>query len=324
MYLNNRSAPPELLHYRALMKRRALSKQEHLKMRMAERGYEGECLYDEIFNLVGHDNVYVFRDVYLKIENSSAQYDSIIINDNGAVVNEIKNYAGDYRYENGQWFNGSRRLSDNGITQVTRAANKLVNLGNISGLPFAATGKVIFPNDDFRLTTDDDKVWRKIVVRSGLKKYLRGFRYENAGSRADSIVNVIDISIAENTYLTMQADMDRLRKGIYCGSCGGFNMIKTRYHRQCAECGTKESNETHMLRVMSDYKYLFYGEGMTRKKLMILIGDGFHPEVLRRALAKYCYMDKKGKNTEYTFKYYDFDEAMKYINDTSKYRNHIK
>ena len=49
MYLNNRSAPPELLHYRALMKRRVLSKQEHLKMRMAERGYEGECLYDEIF-----------------------------------------------------------------------------------------------------------------------------------------------------------------------------------------------------------------------------------------------------------------------------------
>lgn len=324
MYLNDRNTTPELLHYRALTKRGILNQQEQLKMKMAERGYEGECLYDEIFNSVGHDNVYVFRDVYLKIENSSAQYDSIIISDSGAVVNEIKNYAGDYRYENGQWFNGSRRLSDDGITQVTRSANKLVNLGSISGLPFAATGKVIFPNDDFRLITDDDKVWGKIVIRSGLKKYLRGFRYENAGSRADSIVNLIDNNIAENTYLTMRVDMDRLRKGIYCGSCGDFNLIKARYHRQCAGCGTKESNETHLLRMLSDYKYLFYGEGMTKRSLMTLVEDEFHPEVLRRALTKYCYIDRKGKNTKYTFKYYDFDEAMKYINDTSKYRNYIK
>lgn len=324
MYLNDRNTTPELLYYRALAKRAVLNKQEQLKFRMAERGYEGECLYDEIFNLVGHDNVYIFRDVYLKIENSSAQYDGIIITYNGAVVNEIKNYAGDYRYENGQWFNGSRRLSDDGITQVTRAANKLVNLGSISGLPLAATGKVIFPNDDFRLTTDDEKIWGKIVVRSALKKYLRGFRYENSGGRAASIVKLIDSSIAENTYLTMQANMDRLRKGIYCGSCGNFKLIKTRYHRQCAGCGTKESNETHLLRVMSDYKYLFYGERMTRRRLMTLVDDEFHPEVLRRAFTKYCHINRKGKNTEYTFKYYDFEEAMKYLSETSKYRNYIK
>ena len=137
-------------------------------------------------------------------------------------------------------------------------------------------------------------------------------------------MRLIRAHISPNPYFNGSSNVGRIRTGLYCGSCGDFNLIKTRYHCQCVSCGTKESNETHMLRVMSDYKYLFYGEGMTRRKLMTLVGDDFHPEVLRRALSKYCSMNRKGKNTEYTFKYYDFEEAMKYISNTSKYRNYIK
>lgn len=322
MYLNSRNTPPVLLHYRALSRRMALGAEEKIKMKMAERGYEGETLYDEIFNSIGHEQVYIFRDVYLKIENSLTQYDSIIVGDSGAVVNEIKNYSGDYRYEKGQWFNGSRRLSDDGITQVTRAVNRLLKLSEGRGPAFDVSGKVVFPNDDFRMTTDDDKVWGKIVVRSNLKKYFRSFRYGNIGARAEAIVKLIENSIGENMYFKTQTDIDRLRKGLYCGKCGEFNLFKARYHRQCGSCGAKESNETHMLRVMSDYKYLFYGESMTKKRLMTLIGDDLHPEVVRRAFAKYCYKNRKGKSTEYTFKYHDFNEAMKYLDYTSKYKNY--
>src|SRR5690625_4985648 len=99
MFLNKRKMSVELLHYEALSSRSVLSSKERYTMKRLKKGYEGECLYDQIFEEIGHDNIYIIRDVYLKIDKSDTQYDSIIITENRIVVNEIKNYTGDYRYE---------------------------------------------------------------------------------------------------------------------------------------------------------------------------------------------------------------------------------
>ena len=68
MFLNKRMAPAELMHYQALEIRKKLNKDEQNKMCNLEKGFAGEKLYDKIFNEIGHENVYVLRDVYLKIE----------------------------------------------------------------------------------------------------------------------------------------------------------------------------------------------------------------------------------------------------------------
>lgn len=62
--------PLELLYYNALSFRKDLSKQEKYEKEMIKKGYEGECQYDQILDEVGHENIYVIRDVYLKIGNT--------------------------------------------------------------------------------------------------------------------------------------------------------------------------------------------------------------------------------------------------------------
>lgn len=324
MYLNDRNTPAELLHYRALSRRMILNREDARNLKIYESGFFGECLYDKLFDEAGHDNLYIFRDVYLAAGKSGAQYDSIIIADDVITVNEIKNYSGEYYYKNGRFIKNGEVVPDNPFSQVDRAVGKLYRICRNCKISAEITSKVIFPNDDFKLYSEDNSIWKNIVIRMDLKKYFRQFKDSYNTEKADRLVSLIRAHISPNPYFNGSSNVGRIRTGLYCGSCGDFNLIKTRYHRQCTGCGTKESNETHMLRVMSDYKYLFYGESMTRRKLTTLIADEFHSEVLRRALAKYCYIDRKGKNTEYTFKYYDYDEAMKYISDTSKYRNYIK
>lgn len=56
-----------------------------------------------MFDKVGHGNLYIYRDIYLQIENSVTQYDTLIISESGIVVNEIKNFTGNYRVEDSTW-----------------------------------------------------------------------------------------------------------------------------------------------------------------------------------------------------------------------------
>ena len=323
MYLNDRNKTPELLHYKALDRRMDLNFEDARNFKVYESGFYGECLYDKLFDEVGHDNLYIFRDVYLAAGKSGAQYDSIIISDDAITVNEIKNYSGEYYYKNGRFIKNGEVVPDNPFTQVDRAVGKLYRICRNAKVSAEISGKVIFPNDDFKLYSEDNSIWKNIVIRMDLKKYFRQFKNDYNTEKAGRLVTLIRDHISDNPYFNGSTNVAGVRKGLYCGSCGNFNLIKTRYHRQCSGCGAKESNETHMLRVMSDYKYLYYGEGMTRRSLLELIGNEFDKKVVYRALVKYCDAHKKGNQTYYTFKYHDFDEAYEKTKKYMKHRDYL-
>lgn len=128
MFLNKRRMPMKLKFYNALVVRKELTSDEIYNMRILKKGYEGECLYDKIFDEITHENIYIMRDVYLNIGGTVSQYDSIIITENHVTMNEIKNISGDYRFENNKWFKDSRELTNNVYAQLSRAKGKLMKL----------------------------------------------------------------------------------------------------------------------------------------------------------------------------------------------------
>ncbi|WP_213810162.1 nuclease-related domain-containing protein [Jeotgalicoccus sp. WY2] len=105
-------------------------------MKILKKGFEGECLYDKIFEETGHSNVYIFRDVYLKVGNTVTQYDSIVITDNKVTVNEIKNFHGDYHYTKDDWYRNGTSLEDDAFAQLRRAKGKLMKLSKNSSVKF--------------------------------------------------------------------------------------------------------------------------------------------------------------------------------------------
>lgn len=315
---------PKLLYYKALEARTKLSNNEKWQLHILQRGFEGECLYDKIFDQIGHENVYIFRDVYLKIESSITQYDSIVISNNRVVVNEIKNFAGDYRYENNNWSKGNKQLPDNAFIQLNRAMSKLKQLSNNSSVNFKVDGDVIFPNDDFRLTSEDHNIWNETVLRNELRTYLRKFKNEHLSDKAKNIAILIRDAIEDNPYFTEKADITKLQRGLYCGECGNFNLIKGRFQLTCGKCGTVESNETHLIRAMSDHKYLFYNQPMSRQSLSHLIDNQLHEITIYRALQKHCYVNQKGNRTTYTLKHYNSETALRETRKIQRYKDKIK
>lgn len=326
IFINSRNKPHELLHYEALNRRVKLTKSEDVKYNNALKGYEGECLYDRIFDRAGHDYLYIYRDLYLQIGNACIQYDTLIITDQGIISNEVKNFTGNYTIENGTWFNNNYQLPNDAFSQLNRSLGKLMDLRNSGQSDFNISGKLVFPNDSFVLRTDDASNWNKIILRSGMREYFRQLNRssQRLGNKANYISRLVSQSIIENPYFNPSTDKTRLKLGLYCGSCGHFNLNRKRFHLVCNKCGSVESNETHLLRAMSDYKFLFYKEEMTRNDLMAFIDYEISVGIVKRMLKKHCIQKNMGNQSTYMFKYFDFDAALKEPTVKLRYRDHIK
>lgn len=324
MFITARKLPEELLHYYALRHRSILGVKQHDKLRRLERGVEGERVYDLILDEAGHGNLYIFRDLYLLIEGSVTQYDTLIVSESGIIVNEIKNFTGDYQVEDSMWTRGGGTpLPDDPASQLRRAVGKLMNLQRDAGFNFEVSGKLIFPDDSFRLFTNDDQVWNQVVLRADFRRYFNEFYNEYSGEGASKLADIIERHIVLNPYFKHRVEFDSVRHGLYCGGCGSFKLEKQHFHLLCMTCGSRESNETHLVRVISDFKYLFGNLEMTSRRLMEFTGEVMDYRTVLRALGKYCHSEGQKKSTKYLFKYYDFSEAMKKESPGRKYKDYL-
>ncbi|WP_411843677.1 nuclease-related domain-containing protein [Salinicoccus sp. HZC-1] len=100
MFITERNKSKQHIHLETLERRAELSKKESLDLGRYRSGYAGEKEYDTVFDETGHDHLYIFRDIWLRIDNGNIQFDALIVADNIMIVNEIKNYSGNYSYEN--------------------------------------------------------------------------------------------------------------------------------------------------------------------------------------------------------------------------------
>ncbi len=323
MFITERHRPSELLHMEAMFSRSKLDDKNHNQLENLRRGYEGECIYDNIFNEVGHDNSYIYRDVYLNIEDSTTQYDSLIVTEEGVVVNEIKNFSGTYTVSDDSWAKGNFELPDDPFAQLRRAIGKMRRLSLSSDLQFKVSGKLIFPNEECTLIIADELLKQNIIIRSNLRRYLARFKNSFSGNFAREICEVITEHIVVNPYFKSAVDFDDVRHGIYCSECGGFEVDSERFHFRCSSCGSYETKETHFVRAISDYKYLFGKLPMTTNRMMEFTNYKFSKRSVQRLLAKYC--DREGiyKSTSYKFKYYDFEDAMSKQPRNIRYKDRI-
>lgn len=325
MLLSPRKLPEEPLHYSALKFRTAMTARNADKVHRLLSGVEGERVYDLILEEQGHENLYIFRDIYLNIEGSVTQYDTLIVFESGIVVNEIKNFNGRYEVAGDSWYaSGGTVLADDAPTQLRRAMGKLIRMQRRAGLDFAVTGKLIFPNENFSLISREDKLWRQVVLRADLQDYFRSFMHEYSGEYASKIADLIERHIVPNPYFKLRVEFSSVRHGLYCGGCGSFNLDKQQFHFLCRRCGTRESNETHLVRAINDFKYLFGDTPMTTKRMLDFTGGRLNYRTILRALNKYCSPKGIGKSTHYQFKYYDFAEAMSAERSFRKYKDYLK
>ncbi len=282
--------------------RAGLTEQEEKTMKRLRRGYEGEKLYDQILDEVGHESLSIFRDIWIRADKSLTQIDSLIVSDESVIINEIKNYSGQYRYDNNNWYIGKIQISDDPLIQSKRAASKLIKIFRENNMNVQVEVKAVFPDPYFILSTNDEQAKTQIVKRDRLKYYFRTLNELPGWQKSPQIIALLESYRVIEPAHPVQADFERLTPGRYCLSCGTFNLKSHRSYTICKECGHRAANKDHVLRAVRDFQILFNEQSATTTGIQKLLSHEISNTTIKRYLRQYCIPVHNGRYRTYSLR----------------------
>src|SRR5699024_10435861 len=287
MFATDRRKSAGHAHLEILGKRAALSGKEKRNLERYRSGYEGEMEYDRVLDEVGHESMYVFRDIWLGIGDSKVQLDALIVADNLLIVNEIKNYSGNYSYEDGVWKVRNQQISEDPVRQISTAANKLLRLRYESGLQFEVQKEIVFVNPYMIFGPTDYKNGDLFVMRNRLKQYFRNFHNNTFGRSAKVLAEEVARRIISPPHPAPSADISRLKLGLNCYKCQSFDVSKKRFWYECRQCGYTEPFERLVVRSAIEFSVLFPAERVTCRAIHEFLGKSVNYQTIQRRLSRY-------------------------------------
>ena len=90
--MKERTMPHLLRVMRQLDKRQALTNEDRQYIVNLEKGYQGECYFDNVLKEEVKGDVVVLNDLLLSVNRTHTQIDSLIITGSTIYLYEIKNY----------------------------------------------------------------------------------------------------------------------------------------------------------------------------------------------------------------------------------------
>jgi len=148
-----RRKPQALLVMEALNKRMILSRKEKQNLYSMKKGYEGECIFDDMIK-EANPNAQVMKDLLLKVNGTTFQIDTILISSDTIYFYEIKNYEGEYHLNKEKMIiyrSGTEIL--NPVNQLQRSSFLFSQLLNQNKHSFKIKANIIFINSKFTLYT---------------------------------------------------------------------------------------------------------------------------------------------------------------------------
>jgi hypothetical protein len=256
-----RTEPGKLKILRLLNARSELTPDEKQHYINLERGYEGEVKFDLLTADTGLcKKFYIINDLRLEHNNTKFQIDSLFIAQGSILPFEVKNYQGNYVYENGDFLRlPSKNEITNPLHQLDRCKTLLQQLLYKHGFHLPIEEHLIFINPEFFLY--QAPLDKPITFHPQLNRFLEELSARpsklNSGHRklAEHLLN---LHIIESPYENLPPyTYDQVRKGIICANCLSFFVNAGLKKITCGECGHEETIESAVVRSLKELKLLF-------------------------------------------------------------------
>lgn len=257
MEYKKRTVPKELQVLDALSNRMELSDKYKQYLHHLQKGYEGEVMFDSLVKDLP-DDCLILSDLLLQMNNNTFQIDSLIISD-AIYLFEIKNFEGDYYYENDRIYIKPSLEISNPLTQLSRSESLLRQLLQTSGFNLPINASVVFINPEFTLY--QAPVGKPIIYPTQLKRLLQQLNSstKRLTKRHHSLAKKLTALHQKDSPFSKipKYNLDELQKGIHCTNCRSFDMELSGMYCKCANCGETESIDNAALRNIAEIKLLF-------------------------------------------------------------------
>jgi hypothetical protein len=259
MPLKIRTESKELKVYTSLNHRMDLEPSEKRRYRNLKKGYEGEVMFDSLTARLDQKFL-ILNDLNLKSDNTTFQIDSLMITKEIIIPWEVKNFNGNYYYENDNFFicNNGKQIT-NPLHQLNRCETLLRPLLHRNGFHLPVEGYVSFINPEFFLYQAPQK--KNINFRPQLN-----FLINELSMRPSNLTklhhNLADFLLSAHTSEPENMRFptyvyEELRKGIISACCHSFSLTLSEKKLVCSACGREEMIQSAVMRSIEELALLF-------------------------------------------------------------------
>lgn len=249
-----------------LSSRRRLSLHEQKDFEKLTKGFDGEHQFHTILqdNLSSH--CITLYDLLLKSYETEFQLDTLLISTNTIYLFEVKNYHGDFYFENDKWyFKSSKKEIRNPLLQLKRSESLLRELLHHTSFNFSIQPYLIFINPTFTLY--QAPIHLPAIFPTQILTFIRKLNQQitSQTNKQKSLAHFfIDQHIPQSSFEKLPTyTYSTLKKGIRCKQCHAF--LST-YHYQnivCNQCHTMEKLDLAIMRNITEFTKLFPNEKIT-------------------------------------------------------------
>lgn len=280
--------PLKLILLEILNKRMDLPHDQKLYYSQLKKGYEGEMMFDALTEKLSCD-CYILNGLRFEFNNTTFQIDSMIAMQQTLYINEVKNFEGDYFYENGKFYsrNGSERKDP--LVQLERSSSQLRQLLHHLGYKIKVESYVVHINPEFTLY--QAPLDAPIIFPTQINRYISNLnRIPTILNRKHEILcdKLISLHVEEDPYAKLPPyKYGGMRKGFTCAMCNSFAISVHGQHCVCEDCGHVENVESAVLRIVWEIKMLFPELKITTNLVYDWYGGVGDKKRIRRILGKH-------------------------------------
>ncbi|MCM3599208.1 NERD domain-containing protein [Robertmurraya korlensis] len=287
MIYKSRSESAELLILDSLNKRMSLTEKDKQHYLVLRKGYEGEVLFDSMTEKLECDCL-ILNDLLLRINHTIFQIDALMITFDTMYLFEVKNYEGDFYYEDDKLYLANKTEVTNPINQLRRSETLLRQLLQSLGDHTPIQGKVIFINPEFTLF--QAPLNKPFILPTQVNRFLK--RINSNPSKLNRKHRILaekltSLHLTESPYQQLPSySYDDVQKGIICDRCQSFEVFVEGKRCICGDCGGEEKLSEALLRTIEVFKLLFPERKINTNEFYNWCNEVVSKERIRRFLRK--------------------------------------
>ncbi|PMC36781.1 hypothetical protein CJ195_15260 [Bacillus sp. UMB0899] len=306
MILKLRKIPAHLQLRRYLKLRMSFNDGELKKLQADEKGYEGECRFDELINQSPVSTYLQLNDLLLEWRNTTFQIDSLLISPYKIYLFDIKNFEGEFYIEGNRWYFSSGYEVKDPIQQLQRSESLLRPLVQSLGFNLPIEAIVIFVNPNFTLFQANRQL--PIILPTQINffiKKLGSVSMHSSGNLIDLAKKLASLHIKNSPLdgkYTPEYTYESLKKGISCLDCESLSVRLNGRDLRCERCGASEGLHPGIMRTIEEYRVLFPRRQITVSAANDWCRLDMNRLRMQKILKEHLVMVKGGKSTYYDFK----------------------
>ncbi|WP_428910232.1 nuclease-related domain-containing protein [Niallia sp. Krafla_26] len=229
-----------------------------------KKGYEGELMFDSLTEKLQCECL-ILNDLLLKLNSTLFQIDTIIIIPEMIYLFEVKNFEGDYLFENERLYKKPKSEITNPLTQLSRGESLFRQLLQSLGHNIHVEASLVFINPEFTLYQAPQN--KPIILPTQVNRCLRKINSNSSTLKDRHRIladKLISLYIPDSPFKQIpNYNFDHLHKGIGCGKCNSLSNIVINTKCVCQACGYEEIVEYAVMRLVKEAQLLFPNQAIT-------------------------------------------------------------